>query len=84
MLLVSCQKMIFKYSVMKLSFFLPRDCETLCDFAIPVNTRRWNGEGWRFSDLTVGTAVYFGRFAWIGAKTQSIPVIDLKGNFSAS
>lgn len=55
-----------------------------CDFAIPVNTRRWSGEGWRFRDLTVGIAVYFGRFAWIGAKIQSILMIDFKGNFSVS
>ncbi|OBS66748.1 hypothetical protein A6R68_04711 [Neotoma lepida] len=39
-----------------------------------VNTRRGDGEGWKFP--MVGTGVCFGRFAWIGAKIQSVPVID--------
>lgn len=44
--------------------------------AVPVSSKA--GEGWRFSDLTVGTAIYFGMFAWIGAKIQSILMIDSK------
>lgn len=35
-------------------------------------------------DLMVGTAVYFGRVAWIGAKILTVLTTDFKGNLSTS
>lgn len=57
-----------------LPFSFLRDVAT--KFAIHVNPRRWNGESWKLSDPVVGTAVCFGRFAWVGAKIQSALMTD--------